>query len=98
MDAAMYNWVRNDSVANKLPRHAQVLSARLGKITVTLTDCACSAHLPVACLCAAPDPLSSSRSNAQAPLLSYKHLLTKLSENKMKMQCVHNNVKQTTDV
>ena len=93
----MYNWVCNDSAANKLPCLAHVLSARLGKITVTLTDCVCGTCPPVACPCAAPDPPSSSWSNAQAPLLFYKQILTKLSEDKMKVQCIHGNVKHTTD-
>ena len=70
---------------------------RLGKTTVTLTYCACGACPPVARLRNAPNPPLLLRSNAQAPLLSYKHLLTKLSEGKMKVQCVHDKVKQTTD-
>ena len=96
-DVAMYDWVRDNSVANKLPRRAHALSARLGKITVTLTDCACGACPPVARLRAAPDPPLLSRRNAQTPLLFYEQLLTKLLEGKMKVQCVHDNVEQTTE-
>ena len=92
-DAAMYDWVRDDSVANKLPHRVHVLSARLGKITVTLMDCACGTCPPVASLRVAPNPPSSLRSNAQAPLISYKQILTKLSEGKMKVQCANENVK-----
>ena len=98
MDGAMYDWVRNNSVTKKFPRRAHALSARLGKITVTLTDCTCGACPPVSRPRAASDPPLLSRSNAQAPLLSYKQLLTKLSEGKMKVQCAHDNVEQTTDV
>ena len=90
-DATMYDWVRDNSVANKLPCRAHALSARLGKITVTLKDCACGACPPVARPRAAPNPPLLSRSHAQAPLLSYKHLLTKLSEGKRRC-----NVRTTT--
>ena len=35
-DAAMYDWVRVQSVADKLRCHAHALSARLGEITIML--------------------------------------------------------------
>ena len=34
--AAMYDWVRNESVANKLRRRVHALSARLVEITIML--------------------------------------------------------------
>ena len=73
------------------------ISARLGKIIVVLMECACGARPPVARPRNAPDPSLLLRSNAQNLLLSYEHLLIKMSEGKMKVQGAHDNVKQTTD-
>ena len=93
----MYDWVRDKSVADKLRRRKKRALRTPGQ------DHRHANRLRLRRLSSCRPPHNSTnlplllRSNAQTSLLSYKQLLTKLLEGKMKVQCVHDNVEQTTD-